>query len=307
MADPYGEQVRLLFDILPLVLSESAFALKGGTAINLFEWDMPRLSVDIDLTYLPVQDRRESLDAISEALSRIAAEIGQRLAPTRVTRTQQGEEAMEVKLHCQRGRTQVKVEVNPTLRGHLFPTRDMPCSERVQDQFEAFVEARCVSHGELFGGKICAALDRQHPRDLFDVKRLLDQEGLAEEVRPGVIAALVSHGRPIAELIDPRRRDQRATFGSQFEGMPFEPFSYDDHETTLNRLVADLHAALTDDDRAFLLSFETGEPDWSRYPVAAITDLPAPQYKLANVRKYRDAGSERFDANVAALSKALAR
>jgi predicted nucleotidyltransferase component of viral defense system len=102
---------------------------------------------------------------------------------------------MEVKLHCQRIRTQVKVEVNPSLRGHLFPTRNLPCSDRVQDQFEAFVEARCVSQGELFGGKICAALDRQHPSDLFDVKRLLDREGITDEVRLGVIAAMVSHGR----------------------------------------------------------------------------------------------------------------
>ncbi|RRQ95466.1 nucleotidyl transferase AbiEii/AbiGii toxin family protein, partial [Enterococcus faecalis] len=104
----------------------------------------------------------------------------------------------------------------------------------------------------------------------------------------------------------PRRRDQRATFRSQFEGMPFEPFSYDDHAATLNRLVADLHAALTDADRAFLLSFETGEPDWVRYPVVTLTDMPTPQYKLANIRKYRDAGSQRFDANVAALRKTLA-
>lgn len=307
VADPYREQVRLLLDILPLVMAESAFALKGGTAINLFEWDLPRLSVDIDLTYLPIQGRKESLDAISEALSRIAAEIGQRLAPTRVTRTQQGEEAMEVKLHCQRGRTQVKVEVNPTLRGHLFPTRDLHCSERVQEQFEAFVEARCLSHGELFGGKICAALDRQHPRDLFDVKRLLDQEGLTDEVRLGVIAALAGHKRPIAELIDPSRKDQRQSFRSQFEGMPFEPFSYDDHQATLDRLVAALHEVLNADDRAFLLSFEKGEPDWGRYPVAALAELPAPQFKLANVRKFRDAQPARFDANVAALEKALHR
>jgi len=88
---------------------------------------------------------------------------------------------------------------------------------------------------------------------------------MTAEVRLGVIAALVSHGRPIAELIDPRRRDQRAIFRSQFEGMPFESFSYNDHQATLDRLVGSLHKALTDDDRAFLLSFETGEPDWGSH------------------------------------------
>jgi len=140
-ASGYRDQVRLLLDVLPLVMAEPVFALKGGTAINLFEWDMPRLSVDIDLTYLPNEGRAESLTAIGEALARIKAEIETRLPPTKVTQPSQGSEGMEVKLHCQRGRTQIKIEVNPTLRGHLLPLRDMPCSERVQEEFEAFVEA----------------------------------------------------------------------------------------------------------------------------------------------------------------------
>ena len=153
----------------------------------------------------------------------------------------------------------------------------------MQEQFEAFVEARCVSHGELFGGKICAALDRQHPRHLFDVKRLLDQEGLTENVRLGAIARFVSHGRPIAELVDPAHKDQRETFRSQFDGMPFEPFSYDDHQATLEHLVNALRGSFTDDDRAFLLSFEAGDPDWGRFPIATLAELPAPQFKLTRL------------------------
>ena len=89
---------------------------------------------------------------------------------------------MEVKLNYQRAAPKLEIEVNPSLRGHLLPVRDMVCSDQLQEQFEAFVEARCVSHRELFGGNI-AVLDRQHPRDLFDVKRLLDEESLIDEVR----------------------------------------------------------------------------------------------------------------------------
>jgi len=301
----YRDQVRLLLDVLPLVMAEPVFALKGGTAINLFEWDLPRLSVDIDLTYLPVEDRAQSLTAIGEALARIKADIERRLPSTRVTQARQGQEGMEVKLICQRGKTQIKVEVNPTLRGHLLPLRDLPCSERVQKRFEAFVEARCLSHGELFGGKICAALDRQHPRDLFDVKRLLDREGLVAEVRHGLIAGLVSHGRPIAELVRPNRKDQSETFKSQFEGMPFEPFSYDDHVQTLDRLVETIHASLDAGDRAFLESFEAGEPEWACFPLAEIRALPAPQFKLMNIRRFREAQPERHGASLAALRAAL--
>lgn len=305
MAEPYREQVRLLLDILPLVMTEPAFALKGGTAINLFEWDLPRLSVDIDLTYLPNHDRKELLAAIGEALARIGAEIERRLPPTRVTRARQGDEGMEVKLNCQRVRTQVKIEVNPSLRGHLLPVRNLVCSDQVQEQFEAFVEARCVSHGELFGGKICAALDRQHPRDLFDAKRLLDEEGLTEEVRIGTIAGLVSHGRPIGELINPVRKDQCETFRSQFEGMAFAAFTYADHEATLDRLVSTLRGSLTNNDRAFLLSFEAGDPDWSRFPIAGLAELPGPQFKLMNIRKFRGASPDRHKAVLDALERAL--
>lgn len=69
--DTYRQQVALLLRVLPFVEEERAFALKGGTAINLFVRDMPRLSVDIDLTWLPVEDRATSLAAINAAMLRI--------------------------------------------------------------------------------------------------------------------------------------------------------------------------------------------------------------------------------------------
>lgn len=299
--ESYRDQVRLLLDILPLVMEEADFALKGGTAINLFEWDMPRLSVDIDLTFLPLLGRDESLNAISGALERIKARIEERLAATKVIKPPQGGEQMEVKLHCQRQRTQVKIEVNPTLRGHLMPLRDMPCSDGVQEQFEAFAEARVLSRGELFGGKICAALDRQHPRDLFDVKLMLDRYGLAEDIRIGMVAALVSHKRPIIELIRPTPKDLREAFKAKFEGMARLPFSYEDHVETLDRLTQAIRSELTVSDRSFLRSFEAGEPAWDLFSVANLVRLPAPQFKLLNIEKFRRTQPEKHVALLAAL------
>ncbi|TCQ91865.1 nucleotidyltransferase AbiEii toxin of type IV toxin-antitoxin system [Rahnella sp. JUb53] len=57
----YYRQVQLLLQLLPFIAKHDCFALKGGTAINLFIRNFPRLSVDIDLVYLPVLDREESL------------------------------------------------------------------------------------------------------------------------------------------------------------------------------------------------------------------------------------------------------
>ena len=72
---PFTEQVRLLVMLLPHVAKQDCFALKGGTAINLFLRDMPRLSVDIDLAYIPVENRDNSIAGIDDALFKITNDI----------------------------------------------------------------------------------------------------------------------------------------------------------------------------------------------------------------------------------------
>jgi hypothetical protein len=79
-ADLYREQVALLLRLLPIVGREEMFALKGGTAINLFVRDLPRLSVDIDLTFLPLTERDAALTAIGEGLQRIGALASRQIA-----------------------------------------------------------------------------------------------------------------------------------------------------------------------------------------------------------------------------------
>jgi predicted nucleotidyltransferase component of viral defense system len=259
MTDSYKDQVRLLLRILPFVAQEKVFGLKGGTAINLFERNLPRLSVDIDLTYLPFDDRATALANIKSALGRIKSTIETALPGIRVTAvTQEG--GVEAKLHCQYRRTQVKIEVNTTIRGQLFPTRTMACADAVQDAFETFVETAVVSQAELYGGKLCAALDRQHPRDLFDVYHLLNNEGLTPEIRLGLIAGVLSHPRPINEVLFPKAKNQREAFDKQFSGMAFTPFTYEDYEATRLSLNTAIKDALTADDKALLLSFKQGSP-----------------------------------------------
>lgn len=304
MIDAYHAQVRLLLDVLPLVAEEPTFALKGGTAINVFERDLPRLSVDIDLTYLPVDTRAEALVAISKALQRIKLRIERTVPHTRVTLVAQ-DRGLEAKLHCQRGRTQIKIEVNPTLRGHLLPTRLMTCTSQVQETFEAFVEIPVISHGELFGGKICAALDRQHPRDLFDVYLLLNEEGLVEEIKFGFLIALISHRRPISELLSPTPKDQRNAFSGQFAGMTSADFTYSDHQATLTRLIETVRTSLSDRDKAFLLGFKAGAPDWALFPWADVDRLPAVQWKLENLKALQRSDNLRHSAALATLTRVL--
>ena len=304
MNEAYREQVRLMLDLLPLIAEESMFALKGGTAINFFVRNMPRLSVDIDLTYLPLEDRATSLTDIAEGLGRIKVRAEQQLPGARLTLVPQAND-MEVKMHCQRGRARVKIEVNPLQRGSLWPVRRLACTDAVQETFESFVEMPVVSHADLFGGKVSAALDRQHPRDLFDVRQLLDTEGFGNDVRAGLLVSLISHNRPIAELLAPEAKDQRRTFAGEFAGMTLLPFDYASHEATLAELVAAVRGSLTEPERRFLVGFEAGEPDWSLFPVAGADRLPAPRWKLLNIQKLRAGNPAKHAAGLQVLRSAL--
>ena len=304
MNEAYRAQVRLILDLLPLVADETAFALKGGTAINFFVRDMPRLSVDIDLTYLPLADRAASLAGISEGLARIKARAEERLPATRLTLVPQGDD-LEVKMHCQRGRARVKIEVNPLQRGSLWPVRQLACTDAVQEVFESFVEMPVVSHADLFGGKVSAALDRQHPRDVFDVRYLLDAEGFGGDVRAGLLVNLIGHGRPIVEPMAPEAKDQRKTFEGEFSGMTLLPFDYAAHEATFVELIGLVQTSLTDADRRFLLSFEAGDPDWSLSPVAGAERLPAPRWKLLNIQKLRLENPAKHAAGLRTLAQVL--
>lgn len=282
----YKEQVDLLIQILPYVAKENMFALKGGTAINLFVRDMPRLSVDIDLTYLPLNSRNDALNNIAEGLNRIKVDIEKNIKGLSVnTVALNGKD--DVKLNCQGQNAQIKIEVNTITRGNVFPTKLMQLVDSVQDEFGKFAAINVVSLAELYGGKICAAVDRQHPRDIFDVKLLFENEGFTDEIWDGFKIGLISHYKPISELLSPILKDQKSAFVKQFTGMASIEFSYDDYENTRQNLIDTINKRLTDKDKKFLVSFETGEPQWDLFPYTVLKDLPAIKWKLINIQRLK--------------------
>jgi len=222
----YLNQADLLLQVIPQIAKEKTLALKGGTAINLFLRSMPRLSVDIDLTYLPFDNRETALTNISDSLGRIRERITESIPDTTVNN--HIIEGNDVKLFIQSKNAQIKIEVNTTTRGHLYPVKLLQVNETVQERFKKFAVMQLVSDAELYGGKICAALDRQHPRDLFDVFLLFKDSGYNEDIKNGFIQALVSHMRTIHEVLHPHLLDQRSAFDNQFQGMSDVPFSYED-------------------------------------------------------------------------------
>ena len=286
----YKPQVSLLLSVLPEVAKETCFALHGGTAINLFVRDMPRLSVDIDLTYVPVEDRAKSFKNITKALERIKGNIEGVVPNTKVIHKHDA-----LKLQVSKAQAQIKLEVNQAMRGTIEPLVKIALCETAQETFDAFCEIDMLPFGQLYGGKICAALDRQHPRDLFDVKYLLENEGFADDIKKGFLFGLLSSKRPMHEMLAPNLLDQRSAMANQFEGMSTEPFTYEDLVTTRNLLIQTIHVNLTETDKEFLLSFENGIPDWNLYN---FKDYPAVQWKLQNLQKLKETNARKHNVQL---------
>jgi predicted nucleotidyltransferase component of viral defense system len=293
----YKKQVALLLSVLPEVAREKSFALHGGTAINLFIREMPRLSVDIDLTYIPIEDRDTTLANIRTALGAIKTRIEKVLRGVRVIdRNERG------KLQISQGGTVIKLEVNLVGRGTLADPVEMPLCLRAQEEFEAFCSIRTVPLEQLYGGKICAALDRQHPRDLFDVKYMLETEGFSPEIKKGFFLCLLGSDRPIHEIINPNLQDQRSALENHFAGMSNEDFSYEEFEAVRRRLIDTIHRSLTKEDKEFLLSVKNLEPDWS---VNDFSRFPAIIWKLQNLQRLKENNPDKHSEQAEFLRKTL--
>jgi len=287
MADnPFKRQAQFLLRLLPHVMTQKDFALKGGTAINLFVRDMPRLSVDIDLTYVPVEKRDVSLRKISEGLEAMAVKI-QKFVPD-VRRIGRKTEAGQSTVLLVEGRDGViKIEPNRVIRGVAFPVERRELSLRAEAELGVgtYVRAQILSIPDLYGGKICAALDRQHPRDLFDIKILLENEGLTSDIRKAFIVYLISHDRPMNELLAPRLKDLRRIYEAEFVGMPLKSVSLEELIRARETLIETINKDLTRDERLFLVSFKQGEPQWDLLGLKGVENLPAVKWKLTNIER----------------------
>ncbi|MHA7865203.1 nucleotidyl transferase AbiEii/AbiGii toxin family protein [Flagellimonas marinaquae] len=293
----YKQQVSLLLQVLPEVAKEPDFALHGGTAINLFVRDMPRLSVDIDLTYIPIEDRKTSFKNIINGLDNIKTKLEKVLPEATITLKKE-----TLKLQITTVNAQVKLEVNQINRGVMSETVTLPLCEKTQEEFDAFCAVPVVPLGQLYGGKICAALDRQHPRDLFDVKYMMENEGFTDEIKKGFLLFLLSSNRPLHEMLHPNFIDQRKTLLNQFEGMSPEPFTYGDFEKIRKGLIKEIHQNLTDEDKEFLLSFGNGNPIWDIYDFER---FPAVQWKLQNLTNLKNKNPEKHESFVISLKNVL--
>lgn len=299
--NPFLPQARLAVAVLRNLLDEPALALKGGTAINLLYRDLPRLSVDLDLVYLPVEDRATSHARIAEALRRVARATERSLPRVRV----HAQEAALGKLTVQQGRTvTVQVEVNMVLRGSVYAPERRVALPRAQELL-GDVSAQALAFEDVYAGKLVAALDRQHPRDLFDVKLLLEQAGLSERLLDAFVVYLASHDRPMSEVLSPAGKDIAAIYEQEFAEMAAEDVSLDKLLEVRARMVSELHRSLLPRQRRFLRSLKALEPDWSQLPVPHAAELPGIKWRLLNLEKFRREQPARYAGACDRLERVL--
>ena len=285
---------------MPSVYRIKDFAVHGGTAINLFYKNMPRYSVDIDLTYIPIQDREESLRTIEEHLKTLKVNIEKSIPNIKVI------PKYDVwKLQCTLNGATVKIEVNTIKRGIIGETEDKMLCEKAQIEFSMACKARTVSYSQLYGGKITAALSRQHPRDLFDCKYM--EISSFDDVKNGFILCLLGSDKPIIESLQPNSIDNTDALENQFKGMTDVEFSYADYEEARINLITQVNAALTETDKDFIISFENGTPDWSKCCAGDLSNYPSVKWKLNNINKLNETKLQKHQNGVERLIQFFGR
>jgi predicted nucleotidyltransferase component of viral defense system len=280
----YYQQVQLLVRVLPYVAEEQCFALKGGTAINLFIRDLPRLSVDIDLAYLPVADYQHSRTEIDAALRRIRDRLTSGSPAYRVTAGANDAAGSIDTLNVTDGNETVKVEVNPVLRGSVNAPSLLSLRPSVQSEF-GFAEITTLAFEDVYAGKLMAALDRQHPRDFFDVMVLFENEGISDGLFRTWLAYLVGHKGSMADSLSPHRKDIASLFRDQFLTMTEREVTLEQLLEVRERLIGQIRSRIGAQEKAFLLSVKRGEPQWGLLGSEGVERLPAVRWKLHNLAK----------------------
>ena len=288
MDNRYLHQVRFLINILNEIKGiDKNFALKGGTAINLFYQNLPRLSIDLDFTYLPIKEREQSFNEIENFLTIIKNNLKHKSFCVRDSNN------TCKKLIVSSNFGNIKIEPSFVLRGHLENVEFVELCEKAQEQFETDVYFLCLSKRETYSGKFIAALDRQHPRDLFDMKIFLKQffaeDADMKRFYELVLIYLLQSNRPISELINPHFSDLKNIFYNQFLGITDMEISLNDLECTRIELAKIVKKNVFREYFDFIISFMNGNPKWKLlkyYDQAKY--LPGIKWKLLNVMKMQN-------------------
>lgn len=159
---------------------------------------------------------------------------------------------------------------------------------------------------ELYASKIVAALDRQHPRDLFDIWQLYESGGLSDRMLECFVVYLAGHNRPIHEVLFANDKNIAPEYGRSFVGMTQIHCPLDNLLATRHQLRHELPERLTEKQREFLSGLAWARPDWSLLTFVHAEHLPALRWKLTNLQTFKKRRPAAFEAHAKALDEGLA-
>ena len=191
-------------------------------------------------------------------------------------------------------------------RGSVLPTVTMELRDAAKAMFRRTIKLPTLATDEIYASKLVAAMDRQHPRDLFDVMKLREQSGGISDLMRQVFLAYVSgHNRPINEILTPNKLDISQAYANEFVGMTTEPVSLESLLETRDWLFETLPASITADERRYLLSLKAATPDWSVLPFPGLAELPSIKWKLQNIERLKDRNASKYKSMYDLLEKKL--
>jgi hypothetical protein len=212
----------------------------------------------------------------------------------------------DTKLIVENDECQVKIEVNVVFRGTVLPVERRALCARTAEMFSAELELPILAPAELYGSKLVAAMDRQHPRDLFDVWNMYQSGGLSADTIECFVTYLAGHNRPTHEVLFGNDKDIANEYQNSFVGMTTgEPLALGTLLDTRTKMRTDLPKMLTDKHRKFLVGLANAEPDWSLLKCQHAGELPALRWKLSNLESFRKSRLADFQAQARKLESKL--
>ncbi len=286
--------------IAACTLNSPDFALKGGTALNLYGLNMPRLSLDVDLVFLPEVKAEEASWLQGEALFQFQKLIEQRLPDAEVMSrldSAQNINALVVRLR----RIETAVELVPTTRGHLYPLEKKNLCALGRIYWHHPLPAQLVSWAEVCAGKFMARLERQKARDLMDCDNILKLGPIDDQIRLAFLVEILGRGMPtvrmnsqnLVETIwfplspadlwtgEPRPVDR--VDWSSLTRLVAKPMLRSELDSVQDVLRQELLVKMPAYHKDFLLMWVRGTPHWSLLDYPRLEDRPILQYHASLV------------------------
>jgi predicted nucleotidyltransferase component of viral defense system len=276
---------KLMVECLSVLKDDGIFALKGGTAINYFYHGMPRLSVDIDLSYIKINTRAEALEEMKEGLEIYKNDLDNKGFHTEFKGSVNEGNG---KIFVSSNGVNIKIEPNYILRGTIYPTQMLRMVDEATKVFDITSKVRTLDYREIFAGKMAAFLDRQNPRDIFDMGEFRKAGHHIEEIMDAVVIYIAQDDGMISHILDPILQDKETEFNNHFKGMTIEPVEYGRLVEIRKEILDEFHKSLKKEHGEFLVSIMENKPQWGLLPFQGIEELSGIKWKMQNIPKMKE-------------------